>query len=74
MSLIQDLKRKYPKHEFEMDPETGVISFTWDSMCITDPFLSDCGRFSCSPGDRGLESKDAVRILAANMLAEESLG
>ncbi len=73
MSLIQDLKRKYPKHEFEMDPVTGVISFTWDDVCITDPFTSDCGRFAASPGDRGLESKDAVLMVAANLLAEGSL-
>lgn len=68
MSLIQELKSRYPSHEFEQDPITAVISFTFEGMSITDPFVTDCARFATTPEDAyDITVEDARRIFAHNL-------
>lgn len=70
MSLIQDLKAKYPNAGFEQDPESAIIGFSFEDMWITDPFISECGRFSMPPSYYGIESLDAYKIITHNMPLE----
>lgn len=76
MRLIDALKAKYPSHNFQMDAVTGVISFTHEECSITDPFVTECGRFAALASDYGLEVSDAVAIFAHNepLEATYSLG
>jgi hypothetical protein len=67
MRLIDRLKSTYPRHEFQMDPVTAVISFSSDGYSVTDPFASDCGRFPAEPRVYGLSTADAVEIFGHNM-------
>lgn len=70
VSTLQDLQRKYPKANFGQDPETAVIGFEFQDMWITDPFISECGRFGVHPEYYGLETIDAIRLYSHNLPLE----
>jgi hypothetical protein len=71
MSLIQELKSRYPLKGFSQDPETAVISFVHDDMCITDPFSSDCSRFEVLPTmEYHITMADAILIFDHNLPLE----
>lgn len=67
MRLIDRLKAKYPDKGFQMDPITGVISFEHDGFDITDPFVTECGRFAADPNAYGIDINDEVAIFGHNM-------
>ena len=70
MSLIQDLKSRYPKHHFNQDPESAIIGWVINDTYCTDPFLMDDGRFSCTADFHGLDTLDALQIVAHNLPLE----
>jgi len=75
MSLIQELKSRYPVHGFEQDPVSGVIKFTHNDMEITDPFVTDCARFECLPTmEYHITMDDARRIFEHNLPLEATYG
>lgn len=75
MELLERLRMRYPNHHFEMDHVTAVISFSYDDMCITDPFSSSCSRFRVSPkAEYGLLTEDAIEIFDHNLPLEATYG
>jgi hypothetical protein len=68
MHLIQRLKSTYPYKDFQMDPETAVITFEHEGSRIADPFVTDCGRFEClATMEYHIAVEDAVAIFDHNM-------
>jgi hypothetical protein len=45
--------------------------FTFNSMCITDPYTSDCGRFDVESSYYGLTETDALILHSINTLTPE---
>lgn len=68
--LLKSLRAKYPEHGFERDAVTGVISFSFEDMNITDPFVSECSRFMVPNGYYGIETPDAVAMFYHNLPLE----
>lgn len=66
-------------HQFALPLETGddaitglpVFGFSINDMFITDPFLSECGRFKVNPTEvYGLSQDDANHLVALNKLVD----
>lgn len=66
-TTLDQLRGIDPKHEYSMDPETALITVTVDDMEIHDPFLSECGRMTCTPDYYGIPMKAALVMTAHNM-------
>lgn len=70
-TTLQRLRALHPSTEFGMNPITGRIAAVIDDMEISDPFLSECGRFSVTPDYYGLSMRAALIITEHNMLCPE---
>jgi hypothetical protein len=70
MKRLEEVKRQYPAHNFRMDPETSVIGFEFEEMWITDPFISECGRFQLVPSYYGIDMATALWMHSHNLLAQ----
>ena len=68
--VLEQLKAKYPDHDFHVDPDTGMIGFVFEDMYITDPWISECGRFTVDPQTYGLTIPSAVALKAHNLPLE----
>ena len=56
----------------DRDSEVDQMYFIHEGMCITDPFLSDCGRFTRDPvKDYGLSQEGALTLGMINGILEE---
>jgi hypothetical protein len=52
--------------------QVPAYGFTHDGVFVTDPRVSDCGRFAVEPSHYGLTSHEAIRLDALNAgLAEK---
>jgi hypothetical protein len=52
------------------DPEKSAVwAYVIGDMEITNPYLSECGRFDVSPDYYGLTVEQADKLTAANRLA-----
>ena len=70
-TTLQRLRAMCPSTEFIMDALTGRIAAVIDDMEISDPFLSECGRFTVTPDYYGLSIKAALLMTEHNMLCPE---
>lgn len=70
-TTLQRLRALHPSTEFEMDPISGRIGANVDDMRITDPFTSECGRFTATPDYYGLSMKAALLMTEHNMFCPE---
>lgn len=70
-TTLQRLRAMHPSTEFEMDALSGRISAIVDDMAITDPFLSECGRFTATPDYYGLSMKAALLITEHNLFCPQ---
>lgn len=66
-TTMQRLRVMHPQIDFSMDGITGRIAAIVDDMAITDPFLSECGRFTATPDYYGLSMKAALLMTEHNM-------
>lgn len=66
-------------HQFALPLETGidavtnlpVLGFSLNGMFITNPFVSECGRFEVDPVETyGLSRSDADQLVAFNKLVD----
>lgn len=66
-------------HQFALPLETGddavthlpVFGFSINDMFITNPFLSECGRFQVDPTETyGLSCEDADQLIVLNKLVD----
>ena len=73
-TTLQRLRAMHPSIEFHMDGITGRIAAIVDDMGITDPFLSECGRFTATPDYYGLSMKAALLMTEHNMLIPDGGG
>lgn len=69
---LKEAQSRYPHHNFHMDEETGVIGFAHEDMWITDPFISECGRFSMTPNYYGIDMRTALWMKSHNLPMEAS--
>lgn len=67
-TTLQRLRALHPSIEFHMDGITGRIAAIVSDMGITDPFMSECGRFTATPDYYGLSTKAALIMMEHNML------
>lgn len=71
--LLEDLRARYPQKEWYVDPTSGKIGFVHEGMFITDPWLTDCGRFEVDPRlEYGLTIVSAIKIKAHNLPIENA--
>lgn len=70
--FLEDLRSRYPKHQFSQDPISGRVEFVHQEMCTWDPFLSECGRFRLTPSYYGLRMSDALDIWKHNQDASHA--
>ena len=66
-TTVERLRALAPNLHFSMDPETALITVLVDDMEIHDPFLSECGRMTCTPDYYGIPMKAALVMAAHNM-------
>lgn len=71
ITTLQRLREMHPRVQFEMHAITGRIYAEVDGMSISDPFLSECGRFSVTPDYYGIPMKVALIMVEHNMLCPE---
>ena len=72
-ALLRELRERYPDKEFEIDAISGKIGFVIEGMFITDPWLSDCGRFTVMPNkEYGVRIVDACKMKAFNLPIEDA--
>lgn len=67
-TTLQRLRALHPSTGFWMDPISGRVWALIDDMEISDPFLSECGRFTVTPDYYGLSMKAALLMTEHNML------
>ena len=70
-TTLQRLRALHPSIKFGMDPISGRVYAEINDMYITDPFLSECGRFSVTPDYYGLSIKVALLMTEHNLLCYE---
>ena len=66
-TTVEALRALAPGHEFHTDPISGRISFAFRGTDISDPFLSECGRFTVLPRYYGLSPMAAAKLWAHNL-------
>lgn len=71
--LLKRLRAKYPDKKFARDPESGMIGFEFEDMWISDPWISECGRFPMDPRYYGLTIPTAIAIKGYNLPLEIAL-
>lgn len=67
VTTLERLRALDPKHEYSMDPITGLITCSVDDMAIYDPFVSTCGRFTATPDEYGIPLRAALAMADHNM-------
>lgn len=67
-ATIDDLKRLAPGIDWHTDPDTGGVYASIDDMAITDPFRSECGRFTATPDRYGIPMSAALVMASHNLL------
>lgn len=73
-TTLEALRRLDPSHRYFMGAITGRIFVEIDDMSIHDPFMSECGRFPCTPDYYGIPIKAAVVMMGHNMWLPEFSG
>lgn len=66
-TTIERLRALDPKHEYSMDPVTGLVTCSVDGMAIHDPFVTECGRFITTPDAYGIPLRAALVMADHNM-------
>ncbi len=66
-TTLEALRRLDPKNAYFMDVITGRIFVEVDDMSIHDPFMSECGRFPCTPDYYGVPLQAALVMVRHNM-------
>lgn len=66
-TTLEALRRLDPKNAYFMDVITGRIFVEVDDMSIHDPFMSECGRFPCTPDYYGVPLQAALTMVRHNM-------
>ena len=66
-TTVERLRALAPNLHFSMDPQSALVSVEVDGMVIHDPFISECGRFPCTPDYYGIPMKAALVMTAHNM-------
>lgn len=66
-TTLEALRRLDPSHHYFMGAITGRIFVEIDGMSIHDPFMSECGRFPCTPDYYGVPLQAALTMVRHNM-------
>lgn len=74
LTTLQRLKSIDPSHYYYMGAITGHIFVDVDDMAIHNPFVSECGRFPCTPDYYGVPLQAALIMVRHNMELPEFQG